>query len=345
MTQMQRPAYLSNVPDLSERATQGIGTVLPPHVSIRGNKFTLVDGAGNKKLVGDTMDFLVADIGDHGGKMYYADPNWTADSNDPPDCFSMNGVGPSRDAIRPPMLKDGSRQVKTCAECPMNERGSRISKMSGAEVKACRDEILTAIVYPQFPSILFKLTITPGSFKNWQKHVEECKNISKDDHVGTILTRATFSDDKSGVLVFKAVSYPDEASFKTKLSALAAKATDLLVGRLDRPRELPAPAATQQIAPPAAAAQSPAFGEATAAQQPAAEPEQPKRRGRPRSQSEQPAQGQAPIAPFRPDAAPQPNGGAPFGIQQAPGPSADIQASLDAAFGKPAGGSGGAFGS
>lgn len=352
MTQMQRPAYLTGVPDLSERATQGIGTVLPPHVSIRGNKFTLVDGAGNKKLVGDTMDFLVADIGDHGGKMYYADPNWTPDSNDPPDCFSMNGVGPSRDAIRPPMLKDNSRQVKTCAECPMNERGSRISKMSGAEVKACRDEILTAIVYPQFPSILFKLTITPGSFKNWQKHVEECKNISKDDHVGTILTRATFADDKSGVLVFKAVSYPDEASFKTKLSALAAKATDLLVGRLDRPRELPAPTATQQIAPPTAA-QSPAFGEATATQQVSAEPEQPKRaRGRPRSQPEQLAAAGQPtgpiMAPFRPDApAAQPNGGASFGIQQAPGPSADIQASLDAAFGKPTGGTsgGGAFGS
>lgn len=347
MTQMQRPTYLSNVPDLSERATQGIGTVLPPHVSIRGNKFTLVDGAGNKKLIGDTMDFVVADINENIGKMYYSDDNWTSDSTDPPDCWSSNGIGPSREAIRPPMLKDGSRQVKTCAECPMNERGSRISKMTDAEIKACRDEILTAIVYPPFPSILFKLTITPGSFKNWRKHVEECKNISKDDHVGTILTRATFSDDKSGVLVFKAVSYPDEATWKVRSVALQAKATDILVGRLDRPRELPAPAATQQIAPPREEA-SAGFAPAQTQHTPT-EPEQPKRRGRPRSQPEQPTGQvvQPALAPFRPDVPPaQPNGSASFGIQQAPNPSADIQASLDAAFGKPSGGTPGqGFGS
>jgi hypothetical protein len=48
------------------------------------------------------------------------------------------------------------------------------------------------------------------------------------------------------------------------------------------------------------------------------------------------------MAPFRPDAAPAPaaNGSAPFGISpNPPGPSADIEASLQAAFGaKPAGG-------
>lgn len=338
---MQRPAYLSNVLDLSERATQGIGTVLPPHVSIRGNKFTLVDGAGNRKPIGDTLDFLVIDIAEHTGKMFYKNPNWTPDSDDPPDCWSMNGVGPSREAINP--------QARTCAECPNNVRGSRVSNM-GSSIKACRDEVVTAIVVPSVPNLVFQMKITPGSFKNWRKHAEECKNIGQRsgaaESVGTIVTQATFEPDVNGVLVFKAVSYPDETTWKVRTAALGAKATDLLVGRLDRPRELPA-TARQQIAPPAAAAQSPAFGEATAVPPPA-EPEQPKRRGRPRSQPEQPAQGQAPVAPFRPDAPPaQPNGGAPFGIQQAPGPSADIQASLDAAFGAQAPGkpAGGAFGS
>src|SRR5262249_22281621 len=202
--------------------------------------------SGNKKLLGDTMDFLVADINEHTGKMYYANPNWTPDSDDPPDCWSSNGVGPSKDAIQPPMLKDGSRQVATCAECPINERGSRISKMSGASIKACRDEKLVAIVHPQFPGMLFKFTITPGSFKNWSKHIEECKNISPGDHVGTVLTRATFQDDVNGTVMFKAVSYPDEATWNARTKALETKATDILVGRLDRPRT-PALAAARPL--------------------------------------------------------------------------------------------------
>jgi hypothetical protein len=59
-----------------------------------------------------------------------------------------------------------------------------------------------------------------------------------------------------------------------------------------------------------------------------------------RAAQAQPAANQ--MAPFRPEAPPAPagNGAAPFGIAtQPPGPSADIQASLDQAFGaKPAGG-------
>jgi hypothetical protein len=345
---MQRPAYLQNAPDLSDRAVSGLGTPLPPHVSIRGNKFTLVDGAGNKKLLGDTMDFLVADIGDHIGKMYFSNPDWTPDADDPPDCWSTNGVAPSRDAINP--------QARTCAECPQNVRGSRISKMSGASIKACRDEVLIAIVHPQFAGMLFQFKITPGSFKNWRKHVEECKNVSPGDHICTVLTRATFQDDVNGTVVFKAVSYPDQATWEARSKALAGKVTDALVGRLDRPRELAAPAQQQALpqpqsaiapAPPPPNPQSTGFnpqqGQPTAI---SAQPELTQKRHR-RTKAEieadnaakaQPAANQ--MAPFRPDAAPAGNGAAPFGIAtQPPGPSADIQASLDQAFGaKPAGG-------
>jgi hypothetical protein len=353
---MQRPAYLQNAPDLSDRAVSGLGTPLPPHVSIRGNKFTLVDGAGNKKLLGDTMDFLVADIGDHIGKMYFSNPDWTPDADDPPDCWSTNGVAPSRDAINP--------QARTCAECPQNVRGSRISKMSGASIKACRDEVLIAIVHPQFAGMLFQFKITPGSFKNWRKHVEECKNVSPGDHICTVLTRATFQDDVNGTVVFKAVSYPDQATWEARSKALAGKVTDALVGRLDRPREGLA-AIVQERSPGMTDQQTaklehhlqnptePAHHTATNMVQPQdgfgqkAEPQKRHRRTKAeieadnaRAAQAQPAANQ--MAPFRPEAPPAPagNGAAPFGIAtQPPGPSADIQASLDQAFGaKPAGG-------
>lgn len=341
---MQRPSYLTNAPDLSEKAVTGLGSVLPPHVSIRGNKFTLVDGAGNKKQLGDTMDFLVTDIGDHVGKMYFSNPQWSPDADDPPDCWSTNGVGPSRDAINP--------QARTCAECPHNVRGSRISAM-GSSIKACRDEVVIAIVHPQFAGMLFQFKITPGSFKNWRKHVEEAKNVSPGDHVGTILTRATFDPDQSGVVVFKAVAYPDEATWGARTKALATKSTDILVGRLDRPRELPAPASQQALPQPQQTApvqqiSQGGFGQPAASQVTQAQPEpvqQPrKRRTKAEIAADEAAKStpnpQPAKAPFRPEAPPAGNGAAPFGINpNPPGPSADIQASLDAAFGaKPASG-------
>ena len=356
---MQRPAYLTGAADLSERAVQGMGSVLPPHVSIGGNQFTLVDAAGNTKPLGIELHFLVTDIADHTCKMYYA-KEYKNDSADPPDCWSANGVAPSIEAINPPMLRDGSRRVNTCAECPMNERGSRISKISGAAVKACRDEVWLAVVIPQFPTMPFQFRLTPGSFKNWRGYVEECKNLGKqtgaEEHVGTILTKATFEAGVNGVLEFKAVSYPDEATWKGRTAALSARMTDVLVGRNDRPRGLPAPAATPALAaPPPPNPQSTGFN--PTANQPttisvAPPAEQPARRGRkPRQQAVEPVQQAGPaLAPFRPQASEQAaqGNGAPFGIAaNPPNPSAEIQASLDQAFGAAPGtpGGGPAFGS
>lgn len=351
---MQRPTYLQNTPDLSDRAVQGMGTVLPPHITPKSGQFVLVDGAGNKKLHGATLDFVVADIADHVAKLYYPpDRPWTPDSADPPECFSQNGIGPSRDAVTP--------QARTCAECPNNVRGSKISP-TGASVKACRDEVLLAVIVPQYPNMLFQMKVTPGSFKNWRKHIEEAKNVSPGDHVGTILTRATFDPEAPNEILFKAVAYPDEATWTARTKAISTKSTDILVGRLDRPRELPAPAAQQvgMMAAPTTGGQlqgstPPAvqdgFGQQAAPPATQAQPEPQKRHRRTKAEiaadevakTPQAPNPQPQMAPFRPDTPPAGNGAA-FGINpNPPGPSADIQASLDAAFGaKP---TGGAFGS
>lgn len=362
---MTRPAYLNtNLPSLSERAVQGMGSVLPAHISIRGNQFTLVDAAGNKRPHGPTLDFLVADIADHVCKMFYQNPDWTPDSNDPPDCWSANGVGPSREAINP--------QSPTCAACPQNVRGSRISKM-GSVVKACRDEVWMAIILPQYAGMIFQLRITPGSFQNWRKYVEEVKNLRVDpsvaEDVGTVLTQAVFDTEQSGVLRFKAAAYPDQATWAAREKALAGKATDGFVGRNDRPREGTA-AIVQQQTPgmtnqqtarlehrldnPVETVTQTTTGHPFGAQGAVpAQPEQPAQQKRKRrTQAEiaadnaaqtQPAQ--PTMAPFRPTAPVAPNGqGTSFGISpNAPSPTAEIEQSLANVFGapsKPAGGFG-----
>lgn len=238
----QLPAYLQNLPasGLAARAAEGIGSSLPPHISIRGNAFTLVDAAGNKQQAQTTyLDVCIADISDVMCKMYYGDENgpkkWTPDSDDPPACWSANGVAPSVDAMNP--------QAVRCDSCEWNKRGSAQS-MEGKPTKACRDEKRFAVLIPGI-SFPLQLTLTPGSFTNFRGYTEKFKSQSID--MCHVFTRLAFEQGVNGILTF-AVSpngYIDEATANMFVRMKESKASDVLVGRNDRPRQaaLPAPAA------------------------------------------------------------------------------------------------------
>lgn len=355
----QVPAYLQNRQSrqINERAMAMLGTTLPPHISIQGNTFTLIDAAGNEQDAGNVLDACVYDVSDVACKMYFGGKKWEPDSKDPPLCWSSNGQAPSREAIEP--------QARTCAECPQNVRGSATSAISGAAIKACRDEQWLALGLPKFPQLLFKLVVTPGSFKNWKAYLEVLKNGRTD--VSDVMTQITFMPKVNGVLQFKATAYIDQGTYELREKATAQKATDVLVGRNDVPREgLPPPAAQQQIAPPAQDQGGTPFGGApfagvpltptatvtapTPAMNAASPSEAPARRKR-RTAAEMAAANAAPVptgspvAPFRPQsmnatgntgspfAQPQPNG-AQFGIAQPSAPPADLTNALNSVFGK-----------
>lgn len=327
--------------NIAEKAAVGLGSVLPPHISIRGNTFTLVDAGGNEAAFGPTLDIVIVDSSEQPQKRYY-DQKWTPQSNDPPLCFSTNGIVPSREAVQ--------QQARTCAECKWNERGSAISAISGAAIKACRDEKWLAVLLPTYPTMLFQLVITPGSFKNWQAYT---KNFGNGVDISDVITRVTFQAQVNGVLVFEILGYgqnnPQFISndvLKVLETAWAEKKTDVLVGRSDVPIMLAAPQATVQIsqgpvapigtvqvpfvpAPaPAAALQNPtavsfALPAATAPVDP--QPQRRRRRTAAEMQAAQAPQGQhvttgiPPLqAPFAPQAQPtaiapgQPGGGPAF---------------------------------
>ena len=224
------PSYLQTraTKAVATRAAEGIGGSLPPHISIRGNRFTLVDAAGNKKQVDELfLDGCFVDVSDVMCKQFYENPDWTPDSNDPPTCWSANGIAPSRDASTP--------QAATCAVCDWNVRGSAHSKVSGKAVKACRDEKWAAFAPAKFPGMLFQLKVTPGSFKAWSAYVKKFEGQSTD--LSDVVTRVTFAPDTNGQLLFEATSYIDEATYKVREAALVGKNTDVLVGRNDVPRQ------------------------------------------------------------------------------------------------------------
>lgn len=333
----QLPAFLQNYQSrgLIERATQGMGSAMPPHVSIRGNQFTLIDAAGEKTNWQGPLDCCLFDISDVMCKKYFK-ADWEPGSNDPPACWSANGVAPSIEAMEP--------QSPTCASCEWNVRGSETSKLSGKPIKACRDEKWLALLIPSMPGMVFQLVLSPGSFKNWAAYnkVFEAQKFGWD----VAITRIAFAPQVNGVLTFQPIGMVDEATYTACQKALAGKVTDALVGRNDRPRGLPAPAAVMQIAPQASAHQ-PAVGQ-VAVQAPtttrfppeAPQVEAPKRtRGRPKATeaAPQPAQTaqrqpgpvQEPqLAPFRPQPAPAASNGPAFGIGEAVPPNPELAATL-----------------
>lgn len=316
------PVHLqkSALPRLADHAADGIGASLPPRISIRANEFTLIDAAGAEKPV-DTkhLDVCIVDKSDSMCKLYYGKA-FEEDSNDPPLCFSMNGVKASSAATQPQNKEGGY----LCSTCPQNVRGSAISKLSGVAIKACRDELAVAVLLPSSPDMIFQLKITPGSFVNWKNFVEKFKNQPFD--LRDVVTRLQFEAKKNGVLTFTPTAYLDEPAAKARNKAIESKATDIYVGRNDEPiGALPSTAAggQQQIA------QRPIQQEAQA------EPEKPKR-GRPKKEAEQAngstASGGEVMAPFRPEAAPAQNTPV-FGIQQnAADPPSDLEKELDSFF-------------
>jgi len=240
MADHQLPAYIQNraFSDFTDYASDGLGSAMPPHVSIQGNLFTLVDATGQEYQPMPTMDCVIVDRSNFACKMYYGGKAYVPGSDDPPVCWSTNGIGPSKEAAQP--------QARTCQECPNNVRGSATSKISGAAIKACRDEYHMAILPPSIPDMMFRYVLTPGSFENWQNYTAKFKNSNV--RISMVVTRMGFQPKVNGVVTFESVSYVDEATNARVETALREKATDLLCGRLDTPKAITASPAQPQIA-------------------------------------------------------------------------------------------------
>lgn len=367
MTQMQLPAHLQGrqVKSLTERASEGMGSTLPPHVSIQGNSFTFIDAAGNEMQPMLTFVGVIVDIADRMNKKYYDkpyDPN--ASTYEPPRCWSANGITPTREVANP--------INPVCETCPANVRGSAISKISGAAVKACRDEKWIAFIVPELPSVVFQFIITPGSFTNWKAYTETMRGHGVE--LSLALTRFSFQPKVNGVLMFEHVGWIDEPTLVAVEAANQEGKTDALVGRSDPVRQpalaapvaataLPAPAGVtpapqpqQEVIPPGqsgfggqAAAQAP-FGAAApfaqafqaaaapAATTSAAAPpsEAPRRRRRPAAEAPAAGPAAAPAFGQATTAAPQ----APFGQPAQAAPAA----APSAPFGQGAAPAAGQFG-
>lgn len=371
------PDYIQNRQSrgLAARVSQNLGTSSPPYLSIMGNRFTLVDAAGNEQAIptyeadpnkcmrgqnpGPYADVVIVDVNDHVSRIYYDvafDPN--AQSYQPPACFSHNGQAPSKLASQP--------QSPTCAGCPHSVWGSATSNVSGKAIPACAQYQFIAVLVAGHETP-FLLRIPPNSLKNYRAYAEQFRGQKFDMEM--VWTRLSFVSQ--GTLSFMPARFAQQETLDLSDRLFTAKAMDSMVGRLDQPIQgmLPAPGGQGQQSPlpaqsagfqsmPAAQPQTQTALPATAASP--SSPAQPAGRGRPRRNTaqpapqpaQQPAQTQAPfmdpagqpgqvgqgqpVPQGHAAAGPMPaNGG--FGMQPGVPPNPEMSTMLDNLFG-PAGG-------
>lgn len=273
MDHLQLPGYLTGQRrQIAADAVAGMGMAPVPYLSIEENKFTLIDAAGNEwnpqtygpifttvdqnrnvvaqpgSPVGLYIDVVVVDTNPVTSKVYYINPySPQAQRFLPPDCWSDNGVAPSIAASRP--------QNDTCELCPHNRWGSKVNAL-GNEVKACDDVKKLAIAVPQLVGngmrTIFLFRLKGSSHKNWRTYIEKLSKVSVGDRTldpTDVVTRIYLQDGKIGVLDFYSVTLIDQAVAALEDEVWQARATDQMVGRLDRPR-----APTGLLAAPTAAA-------------------------------------------------------------------------------------------
>jgi hypothetical protein len=250
---IQLPAHLLNNAELVAQANAaaggGIKTGGFPRFSIAGSKFFLVDG-GEKKLITDPknpalplmqLEVVVIGANPRLSKVLYEDDFQPGDA-DEPMCSSDDGIRPDAHLAEP--------VFHNCAQCPKNQWGSKISKSSGKEVKACSDVKRLAML-PAL-DLDFKaagFTITPSSLGDWGKYVKALseRNIP----VTAVVTNLTFD---------ATVSYPKVnfafGRFLTpeEFAKVTARSSGDDVKQIISPRASAVPALAAPVAQPAAQA-------------------------------------------------------------------------------------------
>jgi hypothetical protein len=243
LTQNQLPAHLQQyqTPDIGTTALANLGSTMPPHISIGGNRFTLIDAANNEipvptfdPKIGPYLDACIIDVADVMSRVYFAGNYDPSAEGTRPDCFSDNGVGPS--------IASSSPQAPTCAACPRSE-WTKVNA-NGKKVPWCSHKYKIALLIPGFDTV-FLLAVPPNSHGPLREYLNTCKGNGA--LAANLITRISFISQ--GTLQFHPLNWIDDTVATLRQAAYAEKKTDALVGRTDVARPAGAIGVAGQIAP------------------------------------------------------------------------------------------------
>jgi len=207
---IQIPAHLAKVvgqPSALSAALAGglAGGAEYPRISIKGSRFRIVEGGAENVLEETKLSVVIVGANPRLSKTYYA-KQWTPDSEpSSPDCYSLDGIRPAADSTDP--------QNDSCAGCPMNAWGSKITPL-GQQIKACADQKRLAVVAANDPTgPVYLLQVTPAALKGLGSYQKELS--MRGIPVEAVKTVVTFDTDASfPKLMFKFGGFLDAEEYE-----------------------------------------------------------------------------------------------------------------------------------
>jgi hypothetical protein len=154
-----------------------------PRISTRASNYRLVEG-GVETVVGQTLNVVIIGANPKVSKQYYDKP--FSGEAEAPACFSDDGVKPD------PTIENPVHD--TCAGCPHNELGSKITP-SGHKSKMCADQRHLAVLCAADPTKVYGLTVPVSGMKALREYFKELANYGLAPE--EVVTELGFDSDAS----------------------------------------------------------------------------------------------------------------------------------------------------
>jgi len=166
----------------------------------RGDEKTLVTKPDSDGEPAASLEVIVLKTHPGVAKTYYS-KGFSEGSVEKPDCYSNDGTAPAADAQSP--------QAKTCAACPHNRWGSKITE-DGKKGKSCADVKRLAVAPAGQINDPMLLRVPAASLKTWDQYVDLLKKRGVPPPA--VVTKVGFDYTVAHpALTFKPVGFIDEA--------------------------------------------------------------------------------------------------------------------------------------
>jgi hypothetical protein len=216
-----------------------------PVLSIKGKVFTLVQDNERKVLTKpDDPDEVVQSLKvaflriNMSTKTFYK-KKWSEEDgeNMRPDCSSMDGVAPDPGVPEP--------QSKTCALCPHNQWGSRISDDNTGKGKACGDFARIAIADPRNVEKPMLLRVPPASLKPLRENALKPVKARQLQYNEVVFQIGFDREAPAPKLTFKPIGVMDDVMYEKSCAQFETDIVRAIVGADHVPATpaLPAPEA------------------------------------------------------------------------------------------------------
>lgn len=282
--------------NVAEELSKG-GFSKPAHISIAGNRFTLVNDLGDESPWPQlAIDLVIVEASKFSIRSYW-DPAKPYDPNnkdEAPLCASQDGVTPDDGVQR--------QQSDYCSRCEQNKFGSDPKGRGG---KACQEykRLAVTVIGDPNPGMAYLFGVSSGSHKNLRDYAAYVRRLPNSPDLDRIVTRVEF--ESQGVLKFAPIGWVDAKLRERLISTAESGRYDMVLEVKKQGVAVPAlphaappagglgmvtPPAMTTFAPPLAASPS-----LTPTQDGSAATASPTRRGR--KPKEEPAPGRTSPAP------------------------------------------------